>query len=59
MGVGERVLGEGDGSSVAAPEAALEDVFWLPNSPKPVAKLSIMALMQMKDCVYTKDRASV
>lgn len=52
-------MGEGDGSSVAAPEAALEDVFWLPDSPKPAAKLSIMALMQMKDCVYTKDRVSV
>lgn len=57
-------MGEGNGSSVAAPGAALEDVFWLTQRvsqtvPKPVAKVSIMALMQMKDCVYAKDRSSV
>lgn len=30
-----------------------------PNSPEPVTKVSVMALMQMKDCIYTKDRSSV
>lgn len=49
---------------MVAPGAALEDVFWLTQrvsqtAPEPMAKMSIMALMQMKDCVYTKDRSSV